>query len=84
MQKQVRKYSVTSNVISRYFLRRPSFFVLPTFSIILLLLVACGDGLSGSATGRNVADMEHLEGQLSIFSENMLTFNEENLSLIHI
>ena len=43
--------------------------------------MACGDGLSGSATGRNVADMEHLEDQLSIFSTNMATFNEENNNL---
>ena len=44
--------------------------------------MACGDGLTGSATGRNAADMDHLGDQLSIFSTNMAEFNEENNRLM--
>ena len=42
----------------------------------LVLLVGCGDGLSGSATGRNVSDMEALQEKLSEFAENLAQFNE--------
>jgi len=65
-------------------MRRPSFFVLSTLSLILFLLMACGDGLSGSATGRNAVDMEHLEDELSLVSENMAALNEENSGLMEL
>ena len=65
-------------------MRRPLVFVLPTLSLILLLLMACGDGLSGRATGDNVADMERLEDQLSLVSENMAALNEENSGLMEL
>ena len=76
MPNQVSKNDVRSNVILRYLSRRTSGFVLPTLFVVLLSLVACGDGLSGSATGRNVSDIENLEAQLSRFSEDMAIFND--------
>ena len=65
-------------------MRRPLGLVLPALSLILLLLMACGDGLSGSATGDNAADMERLEDQLSLVSDNMAALNEENRGLMEL
>ena len=40
------------------------------------LLVGCGDGLSGSATGRNVSDMEALQEELSEFARTLAEIND--------
>jgi len=39
------------------------------------LLVGCGDGLSGSAIGRNVSDMESLQEGLSEYAEGLTQIN---------
>ena len=41
----------------------------------LALLVGCGDGLSGSATGRNVSDMAAFQEGLSELAESLAQFN---------
>ena len=46
--------------------------------------MACSDGLSGSATGVNAADMERLEDQLSLVSDNVAALNEENSGLMEL
>ena len=48
--------------------------LLPTL-LSLGLLVGCGDGLSGSAIGRNVSDMESLQEGLSEYAEGLTQIN---------
>jgi hypothetical protein len=42
----------------------------------LVLLVGCGDGLSGNATGRNASDMKALHGELSQFVETFAIYGD--------
>jgi hypothetical protein len=42
----------------------------------LVLLVGCGDGLSGNATGRNASDMKALHGELSQFVEAFTIYGD--------
>ena len=68
------KRSLLSEVKGSISLLRSS--LLSLLLLPVLFLMACGDGLSGQATGQNAQDLEGLQEDLAYYAEAMADFGE--------